>query len=441
MQVTAKTATLVCLLAWPTVLAAQPAPDISAILERLSKLEEENNRLRDQIRELKTAVSELRAADPVETREKVDVHERRIEEHAQTKVEASQRFPIRITGMALMNAFYNTRNANNQDVATAAAPAAARGVGGATFRQSVFGLEYRGPQSIWGGKVHGSLMADFYDGLVEGASTPLRIRTAAIEIDWKRVSLLAGVQKPIFNPREPNSLMQVGISPLTGSGNLWRWQPQVRIEQRTTFSPATELRAQAGVLQTSEDFGSVAIPTLRRRRPGLEGRFELSHRLDDTRRLEVAPGFHFSTTQVAGASVPSRLASLDWFANLWPRLEFSGFLFNGQNVHHFGALRQGFRLLPSGQVIPVHSRGGWAQFTVLVTDRLSFNLFGGIHDDRDSDLTRGAIGRNRSHAGNVMYRLAPNVILSFETLQTRTNYVGAGERLLNRYDLALAYLF
>ena len=440
MHVNLSRALLVCLLFWPGRMIAQTAQDLNKVLERLSRLEEENSRLRDEIRQLRDAVTRMQPSD-TDIREKVDIHEQRIEEHAQTKVEASQRFPIRVTGMALFNTFYNTANANNQDIVTTAAAAPGRTVGAATFRQSVFGLEFHGPRTVFGGTVRGSLNMDFYDGLTEGNIVPLRIRTAAIEINWKNTGLLAGIQKPIFNPREPNSLSYVVISPLTGSGNLWRWQPQVRLEQRLPFSSATGLTAQIGVLQTSEDFGAQAIPTLRRRRPGLEGRFELAHHFDDTRRIEIAPGFHTSTTQVAGASVPSRLVSFDWFANPWSRLEFSGFFFNGQNVHHFGALRQGFRILPAGGVIPVHSRGGWAQFTLLATDRLSFNVFGGVHDDRESDLLRGAIGRNHSHAANVMYRLAPNVVVSFEGMQIRTHYIGSGTRLFNRYDLALAYLF
>jgi hypothetical protein len=40
-----------------------------------------------------------------------------------------------------------------------------------------------------------------------------------------------------------------------------------------------------------------------------------------------------------------------------------------------------------------------------------------------------------------MYRLAPNVILSLEALQVRTNYIGSGIRLNNHYDLAVAYQF
>jgi len=51
------------------------------------------------------------------------------------------------------------------------------------------------------------------------------------------------------------------------------------------------------------------------------------------------------------------------------------------------------------------------------------------------------VGRNQSYAANFMYRLAPNVILSFESGQVRTDYFGTGNRLNNRHDLGFAYLF
>jgi hypothetical protein len=296
---------------------------------------------------------------------------------------------------------------------------------------------------VAGAKIRGSFFLDFYNGNTEPTYNYARIRTASIGLDWDTRSLLIGIEKPIFAPREPNSLMQLGISPLTASGNLWRWQPQVRFEQRVQASESLHLRAQIGVLQTSEEFGvpPAGVPGLDRRRPGLEGRFEISRRLDDNRRIEIAPGFHASTSHAAAGSAASNLFSLDWFANPWQKLEFSGAFFTGQNVAHFGALRQGFRVRPAGGLLPIHSRGGWAQFTFLATDRLSFNVYGGQHDDRNSDLTPGGIGKNLSGAANIMFRLAPNVITSFEILQNRTTYLGPGTFKNNRYDLAVAYLF
>ena len=81
------------------------------------------------------------------------------------------------------------------------------------------------------------------------------------------------------------------------------------------------------------------------------------------------------------------------------------------------------------------------QLSLAATSRLTFNTFAGIHDDRDRDLNRGQNGRNRNGGANVMYRMAPNVVLTFEGIQIRSNYVGTVNRRMNRYDLSIAYLF
>jgi hypothetical protein len=144
---------------------------------------------------------------------------------------------------------------------------------------------------------------------------------------------------------------------------------------------------------------------------------------------------------VGGAQLPSRIASVDWLLQPARKLTLTGLFFHGENVHHLGALRQSFRIAANGAVNTVHSTGGWAQVSIPLTSRLTFNTFGGIHDDRNRDLNAGQNGRNRSGAANVMYRLAPNVILSFEGMQIRSTFVGAATRRTNRYDLAIVYLF
>src|ERR1022692_3172343 len=53
--------------------------------------------------------------------ERLDIQERRIDEQAQTKVEASQRFPIRLTGMALFNTFLDSAQSGGVDYPTVAA--------------------------------------------------------------------------------------------------------------------------------------------------------------------------------------------------------------------------------------------------------------------------------------------------------------------------------
>jgi hypothetical protein len=314
--------------------------------------------------------------------------------------------------------------------------------GGATIYQSIIGLEFFGPQTFLGGKVHGSVYMDFAGGSGAPLDQDFRIRTGTIEIDWKDRSIKAGLDSPIFAPRQPASLAQVAFPPLSRAGNLWLWLPQVRFEQNVRFGDTTGILAQAGVVQTVESlpyqFSSATPETAR---PGAEGRFEFYHGAADGQRIEIAPGFHTSTTHVAGYSVPSNLFSLDWFARPLARVELTGAFFSGQNVGPLGGMQQGFTVLPNGQAIAVHARGGWAQLTLVATRRLSFHLFTGLEKDREEDLAAGSLLRNWLYGANLFYRLAPNVLLGVETTQARTTYFGDGYRLNNHYDLALAYQF
>src|SRR5579884_1296907 len=103
-----------CLLAASSALPAQAASDMKQILERLDRLERQNAELIEQVRDLKQQLSATRSPAPAtETSaggeetlsDKVAVQQARIDEQAQSKVEAGHKLPIRITGMALFNAF------------------------------------------------------------------------------------------------------------------------------------------------------------------------------------------------------------------------------------------------------------------------------------------------------------------------------------------------
>jgi hypothetical protein len=355
--------------------------------------------------------------------------------------------------MALVNGFYNSKQNGGSDNPTIASLNRGGAVGGATWRQTILGLDYRGPQTLWDGKIRGSVFLDFFGGANQPLNNLLRIRTATFGIDWKTRSLTVAQDKALVAFREPDSLSQVGLSPLTGAGNLWVWAPQARFDQRVSLGDHSGLTAQVAIVQTSENAASVPAAfsaSLERFRPAFEGRFEFFRKFHSDRRLEVASGFHASTTHVAGGAAPSRLFFADWFVNPIPRVEFTGTFFKGENVALFGTggIRQGFWILEPGKVLPVHSTGGWAQVRLIATERLSFHFLAGQHDDRNSDVRAGffdanggGIGKNQAYGANFFYKLSSNVIASFEILQTRTTYLRFGNRLNNHYDLAFAYLF
>jgi hypothetical protein len=296
---------------------------------------------------------------------------------------------------------------------------------------------------------------DFFTGGSVSLGNTLRLRTASIGIDWQSRSLTFVQDKPLISPRNPDSLAQVGVPPLAGAGNLWWWEPQLRFEQRFALGDQAGLNAQIAVIETDEGQANVApiyAATFDRSRPGVEGRAAFFRKLGGDGRIEIAPGFHSSETHVAGGSVPSHVFSTDWLIRPFQPVEVTGFFFTGENVANLGTtgIRQGFSILGPAQILPVHSRGGWTQLKIVATDRLSFHLMTGLQNDRAFDVLAGlgaaqgpsgGIGRNLAYGGNFFYKLAPNVILSFETLQTRTSYLLFGQRLNNHYDLALGYLF
>jgi hypothetical protein len=155
-----------CLLAllMPRPATPQTSPDMQKILERLDKLEGENQKLLDEIRalrgELKSARSPQQpentaAPSAISADERLDVQESRTAELEQSKVAASQRFPISLTGMLLFNAFTNGRNGGGAEYPVTAGQSPSAVTDGAGVRQTILGLKFNGPDLPGGGKASG----------------------------------------------------------------------------------------------------------------------------------------------------------------------------------------------------------------------------------------------------------------------------------------------
>ena len=455
----------------PSGIRAQEKTELQQILQRLDRLEQENHALADEVHALRTelAAAKVQPEKPVEGKqptqleaaqaqpgptptpappleEQVQVTEQRTADLSQEKVEASQRFPVSLTGMVLFNAFLNGRNAAGQEDPPVASASSGAATNGATIAQTVLGLRYQSPQALWGAQVNGSVFFDFYGGSGTSLDHTARLRTAAIQLDWANTSVMVGQDKPLIAPRDPFSLAQVGISPFTAAGNLWLWSPQAKVEERFQFGADSGLRAQVGVFELggTAATGSTNYPAPNMEAsagPALEGRFEFWHKFGEHTRIELAPGFHFAQTRQDGVPVPSRLFSFDWFVNPWEKIEFTGAFYRGENIAGLGTIGPGYFVVGPSSVTPAQAIGGWAQIAWLATPRLTFHLIAGQHNNQASEVAEGLIFKNQGYAANAIYRLAPNVLLSLEAMQLRTSYVGSGTRLNNHYDLGVAYLF
>ena len=265
-------------MAMPRAAAPQTASDMQKILDRLDKLEDENHKLLEEIHDLRVELKAARSPDQPaapSTEERLGVVESRTADLDQSKVAASQRFPVSLTGMLLFNAFENGRSSGGAEYPETASATPGAATDGASVRQTILGMKFNGPDLFAGGKASGSLYMDFFGGTSAPGNNLLRIRTATLDLSWKNTTFSVGQDKPIISPRDPSSFAPGRVSPLTGAGNLRSWNPQVRVEQRFSFGEESRAEGAGGVYETDRniqrDIAGSLLRIARTSRPAYQG--------------------------------------------------------------------------------------------------------------------------------------------------------------------------
>jgi hypothetical protein len=138
--------------------------------------------------ESKTQSAELEAI-----RERQAMQEAQIATHDQDKVESESKYPVKITGLLLFNAFVNTSAVDMPATPTLAVPGS--GSTGASVRQTVLGVDARGPH-LFGARSYADLRVDFYGnpsytsvaaslGSYSTNDSFLRLKTAHAGLQWE----------------------------------------------------------------------------------------------------------------------------------------------------------------------------------------------------------------------------------------------------------------
>jgi len=147
----------------------------------------------------------------------------KVAELHQDKVESKSKYPVRISGLILFNAYGNHGVLDAQDLPSLAYPGGSSissgGVGG-TLAQTLLGVDVRGPRLL-GAETSGSAEVDFGGGIppIEyGAATGIiRLRTATVHLDWVKTSINIGQDVPFFSPLNPTSYATVESPALSWS--------------------------------------------------------------------------------------------------------------------------------------------------------------------------------------------------------------------------------
>ena len=366
--------------------------------------------------------------------------------HAQDRPEPEVSF----TAMVLMNGFYTSAKTNNSDLPQFTVPE----VAGDSFPSASVGATVRQTRvrarafaaGVVGGDFTAELDVDFWGGQQPsngGRTFPLlRIRRAWAQMAWNRVTLMAGQEAPPIVELNPSSLASLGLSALSGSGNLWLWIPQLRLTGDLTEGP-TRLSLEGTVLAPT---GYVAQgPFLTQpdraeqsKRPYLQSRVRLRWG-QGAAAGEVSVGGHLGWLATAGDSLlDSKAAAVLLQLPLGRKVEIRGEAYAGEGIAGLGGGGIGQNFGVNGRT--VRSKGGWGQLLVRPAPEWELGASYGLDDPRNGDLDPATARlRNETIGGHVHWRPSP-LILGLEYRRIATTY-GPGKETAGHLNLAVGAEF
>ena len=474
----------------------QSAPTAEVLQQRMEKLlailaEEQAalkesqlriDQLRNQVIALQADVAEVRTASPAVSnqqdasdtvaklasevnamREEQDLQQSEIATHEQTKVESASRYPLKLTGIILMNAFANSSAVDIIQSPTVAVPGA--GNAGLSLRQTVLGLDARGPR-LFGAPSAADVRVDFFGGSDTGGYSngggTARFRTAHAELAWRTARAFVEVDHPILNPHAPSSLTAIAQPALAWSGNLWNWIPQAGAEYSVVSGNSKRILVQGALADIPDPpslhTGTAAFPSPslaeQSRRPGSEVRLGYAHG-DTNSGLQVGLGGYFSPHRNGSDfSFNAWAATFDYRIPITPNLELSGNAFRGSALGGLGAgafkdyvyHRQGV----TESYVPLDDAGGWSQIKARAGERLEFNAAFGLdnafaHELRPYMTSPSSyyqnLARNATIMSNVIYSPSAYTLFSLEYRRINSSPTSGATSVSDVYGAAVGYRF
>lgn len=418
------------------------------------------------------------ASAVADLQEQQTLEESQIATHDQTKVESVSKYPVKVTGMLLLNGFVNTGAVDMAASPTVAVPGG--GSAGATIRQTVLGFDANGPR-LFGARSFADLRVDFaapptssasasaYTGYSNSNSGFLRLRTAHAGLQWDRTEAYFSLDRPIISPDSPTSLTAVAEPALAWSGNLWTWNPQAGVTQRIGNMGSRGMELQAALIdpadaplspQVNAAGTATTVPpnsVEQGSRPGVEARIALLGADREDNRNHVGIGGYFARHQSAlGRTFDSWAGTFDVRMLLFSHLQLTGDSYRGLGL---GGLGGGgykdfaYRTNPStgGYFFkPLDDVGGWAELKEKVNERLEFNEAYGMDNVFAGQMRRYIVAGgtmyqnltiNRTFTGNVIYAPSAYLLFSVEYRHLESSPIATTPALSNIVGVGAGYKF
>jgi uncharacterized coiled-coil protein SlyX len=397
-----------------------------------------------------------------EIKERQALQESEIATHEQTKVETESKYPLKVSGLLLFNAYVNTRQVDISANPTYALPGG--GSTGLSVRQTVLGFDARGPH-LFGAASHADARVDFFANGAQSnyaAAGLLRLRTAHAGLRWQNTEAFIEQDRSLLAPNAPSSLVAVSQPEFSWSGNLWTWNPQIGISHQIGLTSSNRLKLQAGLIDTADPQLLAAPPNMspisrteRSRWPGTEARIA-SGWGDPDLGPEFGVSGYFSPHETA-----SSLRFNAWAGAMDLRLPVSkhfAFIANAYRGAGLGGLGGGgyvdYVYLYTGTreiARALDDVGGWTQLKAKIGERLEFNGGYGIDNPFAGQIhastkipeyaTYYGLARNRSAFGNVIYSPSSYLLFSLEYRRLWTNFATGPTNTSDVIGIGAGYRF
>ncbi|WP_158944214.1 hypothetical protein [Granulicella sp. S190] len=397
--------------------------------------------------------------------------------HEQTKVESDSKYPVRITGLLLFNSFINRGIVDNLDlpeIAIANNSDSGNGSAGASFRQTILGLQGFGPV-IAGAKSSADVNLDFFGGLAYGSSATsagiVRLRTASINLDWDHDSLQVGMVAPLISPLSPTSYATVAVPGLAGAGNLWTWSPQLRYAHQIPMQSGRQFQFEVGLWDPQAAGYSTNLlfrtpsPGEYSKQPAYETRISYGTATKDTygnstneHPFQIGlSGYYGRQSYPYGESLDTWAFATDWRVPLSNRFEISGEGYRGLGLGGLGGGVYKDILIgvnqSNGQPTyrGLNAIGGWTQFKTRFSRTIEANASIGLDNGFARDFhtlvfpaTATEVqlrARNEMVVGNLIFKPKTYLILSPEFRKIWTWPIYGAGNTADVFTLSAGYQF
>ncbi len=405
--------------------------------------------------------SEALSTTIADLRDRQEIQQAEIATHEQTKVETESKYPVKIDGLILMNAFTNTQGVDLIQVPSLATDGS--GSTGATFRQTILGIDARGPH-IFGASTRADLHVDFFGAPNQSNYGPsagyLRLRTAHAMLDWGRTQAFVQLDQPIFSPHTPTSLAAIAEPALAWSGKLWTWLPQTGVTHNAWLGQRSQIKLQAGLMDVPDPplIGTTSTRPAsfaeQSRWPGSEARIALGSR-DEEKGVEIGFGGYFSPHHLGDASGFNAWAgTADYRIPFAPHLELTGSFYRGLGL---GGLGGGaykdyvYKVVGNSYLFrALDDVGGWSQIKASLGERLQLNAAFGMDNafagqvrpyTTSESNTYANLTRNQTVFTNVIYSPSAATLFSLEYRHIASSPVSGNRYDANVIGVAAGYKF